>query len=427
MSPTNAFESSQSQFDHVAELLRLDPQVCEILRWPMREIAIQIPVRMDDGNIRVFHGFRVQHNNARGPCKGGIRLHPAETIDTIRALATWMTWKAAILDLPLGGAKGGIIVDPAILSASEKERLMRGYVQGVYPFLGEDRDVPSPDVGTTPQMMGWMMDEYSRIRHKYSPGVVTGKSLGSGGSLGRTEATGYGVVYSLQKALEHLKMDPAKSVAAIQGFGNVAQYSAIGFIELLGGTVACVSFWDREDRTSYTLSHPSGIDPRFLMRITDQYGTINKQKAHQAGYVLEDGGEWISKDVDILIPAALEGQINEDTVHRISKRVRIIAEGANGPTTPEADKIIHQREIFLIPDFLCNGGGLVVSYFEQVQSRQLFWWDRDTVLHWLSIKMHEAFGAFLEMTIKEQVYTRDAAYMLAVTRVVHAMASRGWI
>jgi glutamate dehydrogenase (NAD(P)+) len=424
---TNAFEMAQRQFDHVAELLKLDPQVREILRWPLREYHFRIPVRMDDGTIRVFQGFRVQHNDARGPNKGGIRFHPAETIDTVRALATWMTWKCAVVDIPLGGGKGGVIVDPATLSTSEKERLVRGYIGQMWKNIGPRQDVPAPDVGTTPQMMGWMMDEYSKLSGQYTPGVITGKPLGGGGSQGRTEATGYGVIYTVREAMKHLKMDPGQCKAAIQGFGNVAQYAAIGFTEMLGGKVVCVSYWDRDDRTSYTVSKEDGLDPRFLMSITDQYGSINKDKARAAGYVIEDGEAWISKDVDVLIPAALEGQINAETVKRVSPRVKLIAEGANGPTTPEADEVIMQRGIFIIPDFLCNAGGVTVSYFESVQNDMNFYWTKEEVLSKLDTKMTEAFAAVLEMSVKEKVYMRDAAYMVAIARVVKAMELRGWI
>ncbi|MEW6180619.1 MAG: Glu/Leu/Phe/Val dehydrogenase [Chloroflexota bacterium] len=424
---TNAFEMAQRQFDHVAELLKLDPQVREILRWPLREFHFRIPVRMDDGTIKVFQGFRVQHNDARGPSKGGIRFHPAETIDTVRALATWMTWKCAVVDIPLGGGKGGVVVDPATLSTSEKERLVRGWVQQMWRNIGPRQDVPAPDVGTTPQMMGWMMDEYSKLVGEYTPGVITGKPVGGGGSLGRTEATGFGVIYTVREAMKHLKMDPTKCLAAIQGFGNVAQYAAIGFTEILGGKVVCVSYWDREDRTPYTVSKADGIDPRFLMSITDQYGTIDKNKAKEAGYAIEPADAWISKEVDVLIPAALEGQINADSVHKISPRVKIIAEGANGPTTPEADEVIRQRGIFLIPDFLCNAGGVTVSYFESVQNDMNFYWPKEEVLSKLDQKMTAAFEAVLELAEKEKVYMRDAAYMVAITRVVKAMELRGWI
>ncbi len=348
---TNAFEMAQRQFDHVAGLLKLDPQVAEILRWPMREFHFRIPVRMDDGTIRLFEGFRVQHNDARGPNKGGLRFHPAETVDTVRALGMWMTWKCAVADIPLGGGKGGVIVDPATLSAAEKERLVRGYIGQIWRNIGPRQDVPAPDVGTTPQMMGWMMDEYSRLTGQFTPGVITGKPLGSGGSLGRTEATGYGVIYNVREALKYLGMDSSKTVVAIQGFGNVAQYAAIGFIEELGGKVVCVSYWDREDKKSYTVSKGDGIDPHFLMSITDQYGSIDKKKASEAGYIIEDGGEWIKKEADILIPAALESQINADTVKLIHPRVKVIAEGANGPTTPEADEVYPPAQYLPHPRF----------------------------------------------------------------------------
>ena len=424
---TNAFEMAQRQFDHVAKLLSLDPQVCEILRWPLREYSFRIPVRMDDGSIRVFQGFRVQHNDARGPNKGGIRFHPAETLDTVCALATWMTWKCAVVDIPLGGGKGGVVVDPATLSTAEKERLVRGWVQQMWKNIGPRQDVPAPDVGTNPQMMGWMMDEYSRLVGAYTPGVITGKPLGGGGSQGRTEATGYGTIYTVREAMKHLKLDPSKCLTALQGFGNVAQYAAIGFTEQLGGKVTCVSYWDREDRTSYSVSKADGIDPRFLMRITDQYGSVDKGKAREAGYMIEAGDAWISKEVDVLIPSALESQINAETVTQVSPRVKIIAEGANGPTTPEADEAIKQRGIFMIPDFLCNAGGVTVSYFEGVQNDMNFYWTKEEVLSKLDTKMTEAFNAVLAMSLKENVYMRDAAYMVAIARVVKAMQLRGWI
>jgi glutamate dehydrogenase (NAD(P)+) len=293
--------------------------------------------------------------------------------------------------------------------------------------IGPRQDVPAPDVGTTPQMMGWMMDEYSKLTGQYTPGVITGKPLGGGGSLGRTEATGFGAIYTVREAMKHLGMQPEQCVAAIQGFGNVAQYAAIGFIETLKGKVACVSYWDREDRTSYTVSHPDGIDPRFLMTITDQYGSIDKAKARAAGYLIEDGGAWISKEADVLIPAALEGQVNAETVLKISPRVKLIAEGANGPTTPEADEVIKSKGIFIIPDFLCNAGGVSVSYFESVQNDMNFYWTKPEVIDRLDTKMTLAFKDVLDMAIDENVYMRDAAYMVAIARVVKAMELRGWL
>ena len=423
----NAFEMAQKQFDHVAKLLNLDPQIAEVLRWPMREYSFRIPVRMDDGSLRAFQGYRVQHNDARGPNKGGIRFHPSETFDTVRALATWMTWKCAVADIPLGGGKGGVIVDPATISTPEKERLCRGWVKNMWKNIGPRQDVPAPDVGTTPQMMGWMMDEYSKLVGEYAPGAFTGKPLGGGGSEGRTEATGFGVIYTVREAMKHLGLDPSKSVAAVQGFGNVAQYASIGFIEILGGTVACVSCWDHFDNSAHTFSHKDGIDPRFLMTITDQYGSIDKDKATAAGYKIEDGDAWISKEADLLIPAALEGQVNGDAVKKIHSRVKLVAEGANGPCTQEADEFFEKNKIFDIPDFLCNAGGVTTSYFEQVQNDMNYYWTKDAVLRRLDTKMTLAFQGVLAMSQKENVHMRDAAYMVAIDRVVKAMQMRGWV
>ncbi|MFN2144271.1 MAG: Glu/Leu/Phe/Val family dehydrogenase [Anaerolineales bacterium] len=424
---TNAFQMAQQQFDEVAEQLNLDPDVRQILRWPTREFRFQVPVRMDSGAIRTFQGFRVQHSDVRGPSKGGIRFHSSETIDTVRALAMWMTWKCAVVDIPLGGGKGGVVVDPATLSPAEKERLCRGWIGQIYRNIGPRQDVPAPDVGTTPQMMGWMMDEYSKLVGEFTPGVITGKPLGGGGSLGRTEATGFGVIYTIREAMKHLKMDSAKTKAAIQGFGNVSQYAAIGYKKFLGGTVVCVSYWDREDRTSYTVSKNDGIDPVFLQSITDQYGSINKDKAREAGYKIEAGDAWIEKDVDVLIPAALEGQVTGETVKKISDRVKIVAEGANGPTTPEADQVFEKNGVFVIPDFLCNAGGVTTSYFESVQNDMNYYWPKDEVLEKLDQKMTSAFQAVLELSESEKVYMRDAAYMVSIGRVVKAMELRGWI
>jgi glutamate dehydrogenase (NAD(P)+) len=339
----------------------------------------------------------------------------------------WMTWKTSIADIPLGGGKGGVPIDSATLTVGEKEKLCRGWIDQMWRNIGPRQDVPAPDVGTTPQMMGWMMDEYSKLVGQYTPGVITGKPLGGGGSRGRTEATGYGVVYAVREAMKHLKMDPTHSTAALQGFGNVAQYAAIGFIDLLGGKVACVSCWDREERRGVTYSHPEGVNPRFLQSITDQYGTVDKKKAREAGYLLEGPDAWITKDVDVLIPAALEGQINVDTVKCISDRVRLVAEGANGPTTPEADEVFRRNNIFVIPDFLCNAGGVTVSYFESVQNDMNFYWTGKEVLERLDTKMTEAFESVLEMAESEKVYMRDAAYMVAIGRVVKAMELRGWL
>ncbi|HAY83560.1 MAG TPA: glutamate dehydrogenase, partial [Chloroflexi bacterium] len=261
----------------------------------------------------------------------------------------------------------------------------------------------------------------------FTPGVITGKPLGGGGSLGRTEATGFGVVYTIREAMKHLKLDSTKMTAAFQGFGNVSQYAAIGFSQLLGGKVLCVSYWDREDRTSYTVTKQDGIDPIFLQSITDQYGAIDKAKAIQAGYIIEAGDAWIEKDVDVLVPAALEGQINAETVKKVSDRVKIVAEGANGPTTPDADAVFEKRGVFVIPDFLCNAGGVTVSYFESVQNDMNYYWSKQEVLDKLDFKMTNAFESVLALSVSEKVYMRDAAYMVSIGRVVEAMQLRGWI
>ncbi|HQV94847.1 MAG TPA: Glu/Leu/Phe/Val dehydrogenase [Anaerolineales bacterium] len=423
----NAFQIAQAQFDHVAEQLKLDAGVSEVLRWPTREFTFRIPVRMDDSSLNVFTGFRVQHSDVRGPSKGGIRFAADETLDTVRALAMWMTWKCAVVDIPLSGGKGGIIVDPSKLSVNEKEHLCRGWVQQMIRNIGPRQDIPAPDVGTNAQMMGWMMDEYSRLSGEFTPGAFTGKPVGSGGSQGRTEATGFGVVYNIREAMKRRNIDPKNSVAAIQGFGNVAQHAAMGFVDILGGKVACVSCWDRNDKKSYTYSHKDGVDAKFLLSITDQYGTVDKAKAIAAGYAVEDGDAWISKEVDVLIPAAIENQINAETVKKISSRLKILAEGANGPTTPEADEYFKEKGIFLVPDFLCNAGGVTTSYFEGVQNDMNFYWSKQEVLGRLDEKITAAFNAVYEMSENKKVYMRDAAYMVAIQRVVDAMQMRGWL
>ena len=423
----NAFEIAQRQFDGVADQMNLDKYVREYLRWPMREFKFQIPVRMDDGSMRVFTGYRVQHSDARGPSKGGIRFHPSETLDTVRALAMWMTWKCAVADIPLGGGKGGVPVQTSNFSLTEQEELCRGFIRQIWRNIGPLQDVPAPDVGTSPRMMGWMMDEYSRIKGEYTPGVITGKPVGGGGSLGRTEATGFGVVYTIREAMKHLKMDSTQSTAAIQGFGNVAQYAAIGFVEQLGGKVVCVSCWDREEKRGVTYTRESGVNPRELQSLTDAYGSIDKNKARAAGYTIEDEGAWITKDVDVLIPSALEGQVNVESVKLVSDRVKIVAEGANGPTTPEADAVFKANNVFVIPDFLCNAGGVTVSYFEGVQNQMNYYWGHQEVLDRLDTSMTRAFSKVLKMSQEENVYMRDAAYMVAIRSVVDAMELRGWL
>ncbi len=423
----NPFQLAQAQFDQVAEQMALEQAARDMLRCPLREYRFQIPVRMDDGSLKVFFGYRVQHNDARGPAKGGIRFAANETLDTVRALATWMTWKCAVADIPLGGGKGGVVVDPSSLSVTEKERLCREWIDAIWKNIGPRNDVPAPDVGTTPQMMGWMMDEYSKLRGEYVPGVITGKPVGGGGSLGRTAATGFGVIVTIREAMKHLGIRSTGKTAAIQGFGNVAQYAARNFIDMLGGRVLCVSCWDRNDGVAYTFINLDGVDPYFLQSITDQYGTIDKAQAQKAGYNLESGDAWLTKDVDVLIPAAVEGVVTGENAAKISRQVRILAEGANGPTTLEADAILKERQVFVIPDFLCNAGGVTCSYFEQVQNDMNYYWPEEEVLQKLDQKMSQAFQGVLKMSLEKNLYMRDAAYWVAIHRVEQAMRLRGWL
>lgn len=422
----NAFEMAQSQFDGVADLLDLDSAARELLRQPMREYHFNIPVRMDDGKVKVFRGFRVQHNDARGPGKGGIRFHPLETIDTVRALSMWMTWKCSAVDIPLGGSKGGVVCDPHNLSDREQERLCRGWVRQVAQNVGPILDVPAPDVMTSAQHMLWMLDEFEIIHGGKYPGFITGKPVGMGGSLGRMEATGYGVIFTVREALKEMNLHPQNTTASVQGFGNVSQF-AIQLYQQMGGTVVSVSCWDQAEQKSFAYRKKSGIDLNELRGITDHFGGIDQNKAKDLGYEILPGDSWISEDVDILIPAALENQVTKDTVMQISKQVKIIAEGANGPTTPAADRLIRERNIFLIPDFLANAGGVTCSYFEQVQSNMNYFWERDEVLGKLDIKMTSAFIAISELAKKRRLYMRDAAYVIAVNRVVQACRDRGWI
>ncbi len=424
--PFNPFEMAQAQFDKVADILDLDQGTRDLLRWPIREFQFAIPVRMDDGTVKVFRGFRVQHNDARGPNKGGIRFHPHETLDTVRALATWMTWKCAVVDIPLGGGKGGVICDPHNLSMREQELICRGWVRQMAKNVGPHVDVPAPDVMTSPQHMLWMLDEIEVIHGVKEPGFITGKPVGMGGSLGRTEATGFGVVFTLREALRQLNIKPENTLASVQGFGNVAQF-AVRLYQQIGGTVVAVSSWDQEDQRAYTFRKPAGITYEELIGITDKFGTVDKTKAKTLGYEVLPGDAWIEQEVDVLIPAAIENQVTADTVSRISKKVKVMAEGANGPTTPDADRYLQEKGVFVIPDFLANAGGVTCSYFEQVQGNMNYYWDRDEVLGKLDSVMTAAFLAVSDLAAKRKLYMRDAAYVIAVSRVAKACRDRGWV
>jgi len=422
----NPYDMARAQFDKVADLIGLDAATRDLLRAPMREYHFSIPVRMDDGTIKVFRGFRCQHNDARGPSKGGIRFHPQETIDTVRALSMWMTWKCAVADIPLGGGKGGVICDPHNLSLGEQERICRGWVRQLAYDIGPTIDVPAPDVMTSAQHMLWMLDEFETIHRGHYPGLITGKPVGLGGSLGRTEATGYGLVYTLREALKEQKLRADQTTAAVQGFGNVAQY-AIELYQQMGGKVICVSCWDQNDQASYTYRRKDGVDLPQLLSITDRFGGVDQKKAAGLGYEKLPGDAWIEQDVDILMPSALENQVTGETATKMGPKVKIIAEGANGPTTPEADAIIQKRGIFVIPDFLANAGGVTCSYFEQVQSNMNYFWEKDEVLGKLDVKMTSAYHAVSDLARKQKLYMRDAAYVVAINRVAQACRDRGWV
>lgn len=422
----NPYVTAQTQFDNVADRIGLDQATRELLRQPSREFHVTIPVKMDDGSTKVFNGYRIQHNDARGPAKGGIRFHPQETVDTIRALSMWMTWKCAVVDIPLGGAKGGVICDPHNMTRGEQERLCRGYIRQLAKMTGPVSDVPAPDVMTNGQHMLWMMDEYEAIHGGHYPGTITGKPVGMGGSLGRTEATGYGVVYTLREALKVNQIDIAKTTASIQGFGNVAEHAARLYSKM-GGTIIAISCWDNQEQKSYTYRNLGGIDIDLMVSIKDVFGSINKQKALELGFELLDGNEWINQDVDILLPCALENQITPATLTHISDKVKVICEGANGPTTPDSDEIIKSKNIYLIPDFLCNAGGVTCSYFEQVQCNMNYFWPKEEVLEKLDQKMTSAFHAVHNLAQNKSLYMRDAAYVIAINRVAEAVKLRGWI
>ena len=417
---------AQQQFDAIANKLDLDQATKDLLRNPMREYHFSIPVRMDDGKYKVFFGFRVLHNDARGPGKGGIRFDPHETVDDVRALATWMTWKTAVVDIPLGGGKGGVICDPREMSPREVEAICRGYIRQVVKNVGPLQDVPAPDVMTTGQYMLWMLDEYETIVGEKSPGFITGKPLGSGGSLGRTEATGYGVIYCVREALKELNIDIKNTTASFQGFGNVSQH-AIKLYDQYGGTIKAISSWDNNAKTAYTYLKKDGINVEELLGITDRFGQIDTDKAKDLGYEILPGSAWIEQDVDIIIPAALANQINADTAPRISPAVKMLAEGANGPTTPEADEIIKSKGLWVIPDFLANAGGVTCSYFEQVQCNMNFFWEKDEVLTKLDAKMTNAYKAVSDLARSKKLYPRDAAYHISIQRVADACKKRGWV
>jgi glutamate dehydrogenase (NAD(P)+) len=409
----NPFHMAQRQLDDCAQRLHLDPSVHAILREPMRELHVTIPVRMDDGTVKVFKGFRVQYNDARGPTKGGIRFHPDETVDTVRALAAWMTWKCALLDLPLGGGKGGIICNPRELSVGELERLSRGYIQAVWRVLGPDTDVPAPDVYTNPQVMAWMMDEYSKLCGHNQFGVITGKPLSLGGSAGRGDATARGGVYTVRETARELGIDLKNATVAIQGYGNAGYYFAKLSKELLGCKIVAVS------DSHGGIRNPEGLDPEAIQAHKQRTGSVMGLGDTQP----ISNADLLELKVDILCPAAMEEAITAENAPRI--RPRILVELANGPTMPEADPILAANAVYVLPDFLANAGGVTVSYFEMVQNFSMLYWEESEVHQRLDRKMTAAWRAVHDLYLEKKVTHRQAAYMVAVQRVAQAMRARG--
>ncbi len=415
MSDNNPFTMAQRQLDEAAAMLGLDPATHTLLREPMRELSVTIPLRMDDGSVRIYRGYRVQYNDARGPCKGGIRWHPDETLDTIRALAAWMTWKTAVMDIPLGGGKGGIVCNPKELSPTEQERLARGYIRTVWQILGEETDIPAPDVYTNPQIMAWMMDEYSIIKGHMVPGMITGKPLAVGGSAGRVDATARGGIYTVREAAKVLQLNLEGATAAIQGYGNAGLFTHQLAVEVLGMKVVAVS------DSKGGIYNEKGLDFKAVARHKKETGSV--VNAHNTTPLTNE--ELLELNVTVLFPSALENVITQENADRI--KANIIAELANGPTTPEADKILFEKNICVLPDFLCNAGGVTVSYFELVQNAYNYYWPLETVHKRLDAKMTEAFHAVNQVAQAKKVHNRLAAYLVAVQRVAEAAKLRGWV
>ncbi len=415
MAALNPFKIAQQQLDVAAEKLGLDSSTHELLRWPQRELKVTLPVEMDDGTIEVFHGYRVQYNSARGPTKGGIRWHPEETLDTVRALAAWMTWKTAVVDIPLGGAKGGVTCNPKQMSDREKQRLARAYMRAVAGILSVSKDVPAPDVYTTPQIMGWMMDEYETLVGEHHPGVITGKPIPIGGSEGRGDATARGGIYVTREAAKVLKIDLQGQTMAIQGFGNAGQYAALLGHELLGLKLVAAS------DSKGGIYNEKGMDPKDVAEHKLRTGSLKGFPAAEA----ISNEDLLELGVTVLFPAALENVITAENAAKI--HCRISCELANGPTTPEADEILFQNNVFVLPDFLANAGGVTVSYFEQVQNTYNFYWPLEEVHERLDVKMTRAFHGVYEMYQREKVNMRQAAYLVSVARVAEACKLRGWV
>ncbi|MDX2251601.1 MAG: Glu/Leu/Phe/Val dehydrogenase [Nitrospira sp.] len=410
---THTFRLAVAQFDQAAEAMKLDPNLRERLKLPQRSMVVSLPVRMDDGRVEVFTGYRVQHDSARGPCKGGIRYHPGVNLGEVAALAMWMTWKCALAGLPYGGAKGGIQVAPKKLSRAELQRLTRRYAAEIFPLIGPDKDVPAPDVGTDAQVMSWIMDTYSQQVGYAVPGVVTGKPLSLGGSLGREEATGRGVVYVTQEALRHLNLPIEQATVAIQGFGNVGSHTAL-IMQQQGARVIAVS------DVSGGIYNTNGLDvPELIRRYRGRNQTLRDTKLGDA--ITND--ELLQLDCTVLVPAALSEQITDKNAARL--RCRILAEGANGPTTLDADRILEEKGIFIIPDILANSGGVIVSYFEWVQDLQRFFWSATDIQRRLQDIITSAFQRTLHFSTERRTSMRMAALMSGIDQVAQAHLERG--
>ena len=406
------FNAMLQEFDGAARLLGLDPGIWKILTNPKRQIIVSCPIQMDNGEIEVFTGYRVQYNITLGPAKGGIRYHPDVSLDEVTALAAWMTWKCAVAHVPFGGGKGGIICDPTRMSRRELESLTRRYVAEIVDAIGPEKDVPAPDVNTNDQVMAWIMDTYSMHVGHTSTAVVTGKPIEMGGSLGRREATGRGVMIVTREAAKHLGLDIKQATVAVQGFGNVGSVSA-DLLAKIGAKIVAVTDWKGG------VQNPNGLDIPQMIEFSKQHKTID---GFPGGDPIEND-QLFSLDVDVLVPAALENQITEENASTI--KAKIVAEGANGPTTPDAHRMLHERGIFVIPDILANAGGVTTSYFEWVQDRHGYFWEEQEVNQRLEAKMMEAFDDVLQTSIKYKTDMRTAAYIVAINRVATVTKMRG--
>ena len=411
----NPFSIAQQQLDEAAGILGLDHATHQLLRQPQRELHVSLPVRMDDGSTRVYSGYRVQYNDARGPAKGGLRFHPNETIDTVRALAAWMTWKTAVVDIPLGGGKGGVVCNPKEMSPTELERLSRAYVRQVGRIIGPNKDVPAPDVYTNPQVMAWMMDELSMMRGYNDFGAITGKPIPLGGSAGRGDATARGGMYTVREAASVLDINLVGATAAIQGYGNAGSFAHKLAEETLGLRVVAVSEEFGGIYRATGLNHQEVSD---FKKTTGEVTGLPDTNSITNESLLE-------LDVDVLIPAALENVITSTNAGSI--KASIVAELANGPTTPNADKILYDQGVYLIPDFLCNAGGVTVSYFEMVQNSYGYYWPEEVVHERLNAKITAAFRQVHKAAKEYGVNNRVAAYLVSVSRVAEAMRLRGWV